>query len=116
MSISELLLYQISSKLDEKQIRSDFLLFLPIEVTKGEGGRGQAGGALPDSEKPGIFRVKLDHNAYQSHERKYILMIYPDHHIFNILTWKCIKIAHPPIRSIQICIFKHIGFSDWRKL
>ena len=34
----------------------------------------------------------------------------PDERISGMIAYKCIKIAFSPIRSIQICIFKHIGF------
>ena len=40
----------------------------------------------------------------------------PDELISGTIAWKSIKIAFSPIRSIQICIFKHIGSSDRRTL
>ena len=40
----------------------------------------------------------------------------PDERMSGTIARKCIKIAFSPIRSIQICIFKHIDFSDRRKL
>ena len=40
----------------------------------------------------------------------------PDEHISGTMARNCIKIEFSPISPIQICIFKHIGFSDRRTL
>ena len=40
----------------------------------------------------------------------------PDERISGTMAGNCIKIEFSPISPIQICIFKHIGFSDRRTL